>query len=54
MIDGRRLQFTGKAVELFGNWIVWFLLTIITFGIYSFWVAPKLQAWKWKNTSFAN
>lgn len=26
-------------------WIKWLLLTIITIGIYSFWVYPRLQKW---------
>ena len=42
VINGQRLQFNGSAVGLFGNWIKWFLLTIITFGIYGFWVGIKL------------
>src|SRR5690349_3213985 len=38
-IDGQRLTFTGSAVGLFGNWIKWLLLGIITAGIYlSGWV----------------
>ncbi|MEG0685191.1 MAG: hypothetical protein RR428_09045, partial [Coprobacillus sp.] len=32
VVDGRRLVFDGSAVSLFGNWVIWFLLTIITFG----------------------
>jgi len=27
VIEGRRLAFDGKAIQLFGNWIKWFLLT---------------------------
>jgi uncharacterized membrane protein YjgN (DUF898 family) len=26
-------------------WIRWFMLCIITLGIYSFWVYPRLQKW---------
>lgn len=44
-IEGRRLVFTGTGVGLFGNWIKWLLLTIVTLGIYSFWVAPRLVKW---------
>ena len=29
-IDGQRLAFTGSAVGLFGHWIKWFLLSVIT------------------------
>ncbi|WP_341271095.1 DUF898 family protein [Syntrophomonas wolfei] len=47
-------MFTGSAISLFGNWILWLLLTIITLGIYSFWVGIALEKWKVKNTQFAD
>lgn len=50
IIDGRRLTFDGTGAQLFGNWIKWFLLTIITIGIYSFWVMPKMLNWIAKHT----
>lgn len=52
VIEGRRLGFNGTALGLFGNWIKWFLLCIITFGIYSFWVSIALEKWKVKHTYF--
>lgn len=52
-IDGRRLKFVGSATGLFGMWIKWLLLILITAGIYSFWVAPRLQKWQWEHTTFA-
>ncbi len=52
-IDGQQLVFTGSAVGLFGHWIKWLLLSVITLGIYLFWVAPRLQRWKTQNTEFA-
>ena len=52
-IDGRALVFTGTAWGLFGNWLKWFGLCIITLGIYSFWVGPRLARWKWQNTNYA-
>ncbi|NCB02227.1 MAG: DUF898 family protein [Spirochaetia bacterium] len=54
VIEGRRLQFSGSAIGLFGNWIKWLLLTIITIGIYAFWLNIALKKWKVKNTSFIN
>lgn len=51
-IDGRRLVFTGSATGLFWHWIKWFLLSIITAGIYLFWVQPRLQKWITENTEF--
>lgn len=52
VVEGRRLQFNGSAVSLFGHWIKWLLLTIVTVGIYGFWVGIALEKWKVKNTSF--
>ncbi len=51
-IEGRRLMFTGTGMGLFGNWIKWWLLIIITFGIFSFWVGPKIQKWKTEKQAF--
>lgn len=52
VIEGRRLHFNGTGMSLFANWIKWFLLTVITLGIYGFWVGIELEKWKVKNTSF--
>ncbi|AKP68432.1 DUF898 family protein [Companilactobacillus ginsenosidimutans] len=54
VIEGKRMQFTGSAVGLFGNWIKWLLLSIITLGIYLFWVNLRIEDWKAKNTVFVN
>ena len=53
VINGKRLQFNGTAIGLFGLWIKWLLLCVLTFGIYSFWMFISLEKWKVKNTSFA-
>lgn len=45
VIDGKRLVFDGKGVQLFGQYIKWFLLSIITLGIYSFWLNIKMKQW---------
>ncbi|MCY7288452.1 MAG: DUF898 domain-containing protein [Cryobacterium sp.] len=52
-IDGHGLVFTGSAVGLFGLWIKWFLLAIITAGVYLLWVVPRIQQWITVNTEFA-
>ena len=52
-INGRRLKFDGKARQLMGNYIKWFLLTIITIGIYSLWLGIKQKQWEVKHTVFA-
>lgn len=54
LIDGQRLQFTGTAWGLFGLWIKWWLLSLITFGVYLLWVGPRVAAWKWEHTGFAS
>ena len=52
-IDGRQLHFTGSAMGLFGHWIKWILLCVITLGIYSFWVQPRVHKWVVEHTDFA-
>ena len=53
IIDGKRLTFDGTGGQLFGNYIKWLLLTIITLGIYSFWLSIKMQQWIVKHTHHA-
>lgn len=45
IINGYRVRFTGSAGGLFGNWIKWWFLIIVTLGGYSFWVGPRLTRW---------
>ena len=52
VINGKRLSFDGTALQLFGSWIKWLLLTIITIGIYGFWVSIAIKKWKTKHTHF--
>lgn len=52
-IDGRQLTFDGTGAQLFGSYIKWFLLTLITFGIYGFWLEIKMKQWQVKHTHFA-
>ena len=52
VIDGKRLIFDGNGLQLFGNWIKWVFLTIITFGIYGFWVRIKVKQWIVSHTHF--
>jgi uncharacterized membrane protein YjgN (DUF898 family) len=54
VIDGRRLCFDGTGGQLFGNWIKWFLLIVVTCGIYSFWVIPRLYKWTASHIHTAN
>ena len=50
IIDGQRLYFDGTGAQLFGNYIKWFLLTIVTLGIYGFWLSIKMKRWIVKHT----
>lgn len=54
VIDGSRLQFSGTGIGLFGHWLKWWFLTIITLGIYGFWVHIKLLDWKARHTSLTD
>ncbi|MDY0276713.1 MAG: DUF898 family protein [Acholeplasma sp.] len=52
-IEGKQLKFVGTGISLFGQWIKWLLLCIITLGIYSLWVNIKMKQWVVQNTCFA-
>ncbi|RDY26914.1 hypothetical protein CHL78_011295 [Romboutsia weinsteinii] len=51
-IEGRRLRFIGTGGSLFLHYIKWWILTIVTLGIYGFWLYIKLLQWKTENTVF--
>jgi uncharacterized membrane protein YjgN (DUF898 family) len=51
-VNGHRLVFVGTGVGLFGLWIKWLLLTIVTLGIYAFWLVPQVTKWVVENTDF--
>lgn len=50
ILDGKRLTFDGTGGQLFGNYIKWFLLTVITLGIYGFWLNINMKKWVVKHT----
>jgi uncharacterized membrane protein YjgN (DUF898 family) len=53
VIEGKRLAFDGTGGQLFGNYIKWWLLSIITLGIYAAFFLPiRMQQWIAKHTSF--
>ncbi|EHO6907253.1 hypothetical protein KJG39_002547 [Listeria monocytogenes] len=52
VIDGQRLEFQGRAINLFKHWLKWWFFAFITFGFYNFWIFIKLEDWKVKNTIF--
>lgn len=51
-IDGKRLVFEGTGSGLFGHYIKWWFFTIITFGIYGFWVHNAMKRWVVERTHF--
>jgi uncharacterized membrane protein YjgN (DUF898 family) len=53
IIEGKRLKFDGTGAQLFGKYIIWFLLSIITLGIYAaFFLPVRVQQWVTKHTLF--
>ena len=48
--QGKRLEFDGTAGQLFGNWIKWLLLSVVTLGIYAWFIPLKMHDWKAKHT----
>ncbi|MDD1477377.1 hypothetical protein [Arthrobacter sp. H16F315] len=47
------MQFIGTGWGIFGLWLKWLLLIIITVGIYTFWVYPRLMQWNVEKTVYA-
>ncbi len=51
VIDGKEFDFNGKGIQFFGKCICWVLLTLVTFGIYSFWLTVKVKKWSVLHTN---
>lgn len=52
-INGYKLCFDGNGMQLFGKYIIWLLLSVVTLGIYYILcVAVRLEAWRTKHTHF--
>lgn len=49
IINRKKLAFSGKALNLFGKYLLWAFLTLITFGIYGWWLRIKMLKWETKN-----
>lgn len=52
IINGRRLEFTGSARELFAVWWPAYILIVLTLGLYGFVVYPRILRWTWEHTTF--
>ncbi len=48
-VNGIPMRFTGSGGGLFGHYIKWWLLCVITLGIYSIWVGNRLRQWAIKH-----
>ena len=44
-VDGQKVIFDGTGKQLFGNYVKWILLSIITLFIYSLWIPIKTAKW---------
>ena len=51
--DGKKLSFYGKGSRLFGKWILWLFLGVITIGIFILFIPGRFKRWTIKNTHFA-
>jgi uncharacterized membrane protein YjgN (DUF898 family) len=53
IIEGKHLTFDGKASQLFGKYLLWMLLSVITVGLYYiFAMQTNLIRWQTKHTHF--
>lgn len=46
VVGGYRLKFNGKGGQLFGKYLLWVLLTIVTATIYAWWLPIKYKKWE--------
>jgi len=53
-IGGKSYRFKGTAGGLFGRWILWYILSIITLGIYGFWSTRNQIRWVIENIEVVN
>jgi uncharacterized membrane protein YjgN (DUF898 family) len=51
-IEGRQLTFCGTGFQLFGQWMKWLLLTMITLGINSFFIPISVKKCTVSHTKF--
>ena len=49
VINGKRLSFKGKKGALWGQYLKWFFLTVLTLLIYGLWVWIKMKKWVLSN-----
>ncbi len=54
IVDGHTLRFDGDGSSIFWRFLVWALLTLVTAGIYGWWMAINLKRWITENTHLGN
>ena len=54
VVNGRRLRFIGSGGQLFGKYILWALLTIVTCGVFGIWMNLRMKKWVTKYTVYAD
>lgn len=52
VINGLKVRFDGNGFQLLGKYILWWLLSIVTLGIYAIFVPVKIEKWISKHTHF--
>ena len=50
VINRKKVVFTGKALNLWGKYLLWAFLSLITFGVFALWIPIKMLKWQTKNT----
>lgn len=49
VINRKKLVFTGEGINLLGKYILWGILTCVTFGIYGWWLQLRYLEWQTGN-----
>lgn len=52
VINGRRLRFSGTGLGFLGEFLIIFILSLITCGIYSYWGIVRMNKYIIRNTDF--
>ena len=53
-INGKKMYFDGNGLQLFGKYLLWSFLTVITLGIYSFFLVIKMKKWITSHTHYVD
>jgi uncharacterized membrane protein YjgN (DUF898 family) len=51
IVSNYRMKFKASALGLFFNLLKWTLLSVITVGLYLFWLPNKVRNWRAKHTT---